>query len=347
MNASLSFVLGCMLLQTAPSPEGEDVQQLIKKITPVAVANVRQGMAYRITESRSRYDRLEAIEKLGTIGDRAASAVPILAQLILDPYEPQSFKLAEIDVLKTIGPTAIQSLRSLRQLTSSENVILSTAAERALLHIEASSEQLSLRNTLDSLYPLLMDIFAHEDRRLLPLVNTYSRQPGAQSLDETFREIEAIVIDSKSPERLIAKLLGNPSGQLLGRKLLNASRIDGKSLSRQSLSNGNQHYGFELLDNLDSRESTAKQILEDASVTGSLWENVFKRYQSYIKNLNEVDGQERQRQVAIWLRGVSARPAGRGELILACLLDFWASSNASASFKFGNRCNFQIRGRLH
>ena len=93
MNASLSFVLGCMLLQTAPSPEGEDVQQLIKKITPVAVANVRQGMAYRITESRSRYDRLEAIEKLGTIGDRAASAVPILAQLILDPYEPQSFKL--------------------------------------------------------------------------------------------------------------------------------------------------------------------------------------------------------------------------------------------------------------
>ena len=64
-----------------------------------------------------------------------------------------------------------------------------------------------------------------------------------------------------------------------------------------------------------------------------LWENVFKRYQSYIKNLNEVDRQERQLNVAIWLRGVSARPPGRGELILACLLDFWASSNTSARFR--------------
>lgn len=69
MTVLMCFALGCVVLQAPPVPS--EVQQLIKKITPAPVGNVRRGMAYKVSESRMSEKRMEAIERL--IAKRAAS----------------------------------------------------------------------------------------------------------------------------------------------------------------------------------------------------------------------------------------------------------------------------------
>ncbi len=328
MHVSLIALLSIVLIQGTDS--ATQVAELVRSITPVVPRLTGKGYEHLKYESRMPINRHDAMVILGNLGSDAAAAVPLLSKLINDPYEPQSYRLAMIDALQKIGPASKAAVPALKQVMSTENsdlqktdskdFLLSIAAERAILFIEAKPGEQPSRGMLVDLIPLLQNLSATEDRRLAKIVDAYFRRRESQSPEFVIRQFEGIVTDSKKKVNLIVQFLRNRVGKDLGQKLLNSTFIDGKSITKQFLFDGHDA-GTLLLESLDGREDLARPILEAATVNEDTWEQVFRIYTSAIINGKTASKEERFLEGVTWLREVSALPGRHGEMAFDRLLE--------------------------
>lgn len=308
------------------------VAALIQVITPETPRRTGKGFEYLQYESRMREPRFVALVELGTLGTEAAPAVPLLASLIVDKYEPHRCKIAMIDALVKIGPaskSAIPELKQLRELNrggphriDSGTWILSFAAERAMAFIESKPDEQSYRDLLLHLYPLLLELSVAEDSQTLNLVYDYCRRRNHQSSDKVVHHFESVIVDSRARLNLIVKLLQNDAGRDLGRILLNSSFVDGRTIVKQLLGSGVWPYGGEIcLENLEGKETVVRQILEDSATAETSWQTVFRLYKAMVASDRSSGKQDRLAEIVTWLREVAKSSSRRSAMAIDWLME--------------------------
>ena len=332
MRTLLIFLLLSEIANGQVTDPTTRVTELVQSITPVAPGLSGIGhehLKYKLRMPKNRHD---AMVELGTLGKDAAAAVPLLSKLINDQYEPPHCRLAMIETLEKIGPASKAAIPALMQVMSSnksneqkketKDVLLSIAAERAILIIELKSDDQLLKHSLVDLYPLLRKLFAAEEKQFVRLVHDYYCHRDSQSPDYFVREFQSLVPESKRQVRLIAQLLNDRTGKDFGNTLLNSPLFDGKSILKQLIEDGRwTDVESTLFGNLDGGEAFAQHLLEDATLSVQAWERVFKIYKANIVNREASVKQERLAEVVLWLRGCSKLPGRRGELVLDWLFE--------------------------
>lgn len=332
MRTFVIFVLLSTIAIGQVSAPTTRVAELVESITPVEPRLSGKGYEHLKYKLRMPKNRHDAMVELGTLGNDAAAAVPLLSKLINDQYEPPHCRLAMIETLEKIGPASKAAIPSLKQVIASnksngqqketKDAFLSIAAERAILFIELKSEDQLLQISLVDLYPLLQKLFATEEKQIVRLVHNYYCNKDSQSPDYFVGQFLSVVPESKRQVRLISQLMSDRRGKVLGNTLLNSSLVEGKSIVKQLIEDAQStNVVSTLLGNLDDGEAFAKHLLEDSALSEQAWERVFTIFKTNVIN-GEVSGKkERLAEMVLWLRGCSNLPGRRSTLVLDWLFE--------------------------
>jgi hypothetical protein len=332
MRAFLVFLLltGFALGQATDS--NARVTALIKSITPKEPIRTGRGFEYLRYDSRMRDDRYAAMVELSNIGPDATAAVPLLTQLINDKYEPPHCKLAMVEALEKIGPASQSAIPALKKLKSSKNddspradkkaVLISIAAERAILVIENKPEERKIRQLMISIYPLLEQFSTEVNPQTVRLIHDYYLQRDSKTSEYFAQRFKDVVTDSELRKGLVLQLLRDPIGNDLGRTLLNSSFIDGDATVKQLIVHSQrQDQGLMCLEYLDNYLLIAFHILDYTTIDDERWEKVLKTCKTRFLMDPSSSKHEKYSELNHWLRETSYSLGRRSDLARDWLLD--------------------------